>query len=444
MRRLIVILAGLFFLNSADSQDFISVDSQTYAMYLAGEWDSLIVTGKQALEHDIDYFYLRIRIGIAYYEKHNYKSAVKHFTKALKLNTGDPVALEYLYYSYLYGGQQEQAGMLRNEFPQTLQQKLPPVKGKFIDRLSAEFLYSHALNDNIVTDPGKWFSGLDPGYQTLTRSFINTNVRVRHRIKPGISITQAYTYLNKSNFNYYYDGLISTVVDGLKVIQNQYYLSPCFTTPTGFSITPYFHFLRIRYQVPRDSETGFQGGNSSGFSDQFTNQYAAGLSLEQYTGKFNLRMTGNYSNLNDSKQLLGSAGITWYPGGNLNAYLGTKINVQAEITDDGTSERLIPDFMGGFGIASRVWIELSGSYGDMRNYLEGNGYIVYNSLDWMNYKVVGIIIIPVTDAGSKIYLGGRWTGHESQYVPVFPAENQDYNSITYNSISIFGGISWKF
>ncbi len=109
---------------------------------------------------------------------------------------------------------------------------------------------------------------------------------------------------------------------------------------------------------------------------------------------------------------------------------------------------MIPDFLIGFGIASRVWMEFSGTYGNMRNYTEGKGYIVYNGLDWMIYKAIGTIIIPITPNGSSIYLGTRFAEFKSQFIPrdvPFDASSgQDINSIISNSISIFGGLSWKF
>ena len=84
----------------------------------------------------------------------------------------------------------------------------------------------------------------------------------------------------------------------------------------------------------------------------------------------------------------------------------------------------------------------------MRNYTEGNGYIVYNGLDWLIYKAIGTIIIPVTPKGSSIFLVTRFAESKSQFTlrdtPFDASSGQDINSIISNSISIFGGLSWKF
>ena len=63
----------------------ISVDAQTYSLWQKKDWNGLIAAGKKALKADIDFYYLRVRMGIAYYEKKNYHMALLHFEKAYKL-----------------------------------------------------------------------------------------------------------------------------------------------------------------------------------------------------------------------------------------------------------------------------------------------------------------------------------------------------------------------
>jgi hypothetical protein len=160
--------------------------------------------------------------------------------------------------------------------------------------------------------------------------------------------------------------------------------------------------------------------------------------------RFAIRLGGIFSSMNDASQLTGTVGLTWYPLGNLDLYMGGSLNVHNEFIDQESNIELIPEFMLGFGISSKVWMEFSGAYGDMKNYTEGNGYIVYNGLDWMKYKVIGSIVIPVSPKGSRIYLGARFAEYESRFIPFDPSAGQDLNSIINNSISIFGGLLWKF
>lgn len=449
MYRLIIILSLILLFRAGNSQDFKTVDLETYKLYMEQDWDKLIKAGKDGLKQDIDYYYLRMRIGIAYYETQNYKASQTHFRKALEFNEGDPIASEYLYYAYLFAGQTEQAGILAKDFSPSLMDKINPTPGKIVDRLALEYLYNFNDTKDLLADPDQYFSGLPPGYQLVTLNYSNLNVMLHHVLSPGITLTHAYTYLNKTNYYYYDDGLSRFGIDGQKVFQNQYFISPAFTTKRGLTIAPSFHYLRIRFQAPYIVSGGGGsgpggGGSSIQYSDLFSNQYVVGLSLSKFVDRFAIRLGGIYSSINDASQVTGMAGLTWYPKGNLDLYLGTSLNVHTGTTEQETTFELIPEFLFGFGIASRVWMEFTGSYGDMKNYTEGNGYIVYNGVDWMRYKAMATILIPITSRGSSVYLGTRFAESESIFMPFDPSSAQDLNSIISNSISIFGGLSWKF
>ena len=124
--------------------DFNRINTETYRFYEEQKWDSLIHLGKEALNQEIDYYYLRMRIGIACYNKKNYRKADDHFRVALEFNQEDPVALEYLYYSMLFAGQVERSGLVRKKFRGDLSLRLPPQKGKILDRFGMEYLFSTA------------------------------------------------------------------------------------------------------------------------------------------------------------------------------------------------------------------------------------------------------------------------------------------------------------
>ena len=442
--RLLVITSFIFLFCPLESQTYSEVDSTTYQLYLDKSWDELIHVGKDAVKKDIDYYFLRMRIGIAYYEKNNYKSAQSHFRKALEFNTGDPVASEYLYYAYLFGGQTQQAALLYREFPESLKMKVQEPGLKTIDLISVEYLYNRSFTDELADDPGT-FESLPYGAQILTRDFQNLNLALHHNMHPGTTFRHAYTYLVKDNYYYYDDGLDRFTAEGQMVRQHQYFLSPSFTFQGGLVISPSFHFLHVGFQIPELSGggPGPGGGNDVIFRKDFVNQMAGGLQLARYLGTLLVRLEGIYSNLNKTDQLSGTAGFTWYPAGNLDMYMGASLHAHMADLDAGKAA-LIPDIIFGYGIASRVWVEFSGTYGDMKNFSESNGYIVYNGLDWMTYKAMGNIMVPLTDKGSMIYAGVRYAGYENQFIPFDPAQPADLNDLKYNSLSIYGGLSWKF
>ncbi len=59
-----------FFAQAQEEPVFDSkmVEDSTYRFYLDGDWWSVISYGEAALKEDIDYYYLRMRMGIAFFE----------------------------------------------------------------------------------------------------------------------------------------------------------------------------------------------------------------------------------------------------------------------------------------------------------------------------------------------------------------------------------------
>ena len=96
-------------------------------------------------------------------------------------------------------------------------------------------------------------------------------------------------------------------------------------------------------------------------------------------------------------------------------------------------------------MAEKLWVDLKGSHGEMVNFLENNGSIVFNSFsEVIRKKMTLTLSVPVSGKGSLLYLGGRWSANESHFFPEDPAQENITNTIYYNNLSIYGGISWKF
>ena len=436
--------AGLVF--AQDQPDFRTIDSETYRLFLEQKWDSVIRMGHMALKQDIDYYYLRLRLGIASYHRKNYRRASNHFSRALRFNPGDPLALEYLYFSRLFSGQNDQAGLVRKQFMGDLALRLPPEKAKFVERTGGEYLYCEAMTDDLLSDPDALFSGLPPGQQYVTRHFYNLSFSLSHRIMPGLSITHAYNYLSKYNYLFYFDGLNQLHLADQRVYQHQYYISPVITTRTGFSFRPMFHLLSVHFQVPLFSDQGFQGGNNQPallYRDSI--DVVTGMGFSKGIGPFDLSFGLYYATINNASQVQQRLGFTWYPMGNLNLYAGCFLNSQFETTASANTIRHIPEMHAGFAIAEKVWFDLNGAIGPMEHYLEHNGSVIYNSFaDLILYKLTCTVSVPVTEKGSLVYLGGRWSANRSEYYSFYIAQSEITNHIDYNAFSIYGGLSWKF
>ncbi len=125
-RVMVLLLPALLSMNYAVSQqgpDFAGIDKNTYDLYMDSSWKELINAGESALEQGVDYYYLRMRIGIAAYELEDYSKAIRHFRKALEFNSADVTAMEYLYFSYIFYGRVMEAHLLAQSFSRELRRE---------------------------------------------------------------------------------------------------------------------------------------------------------------------------------------------------------------------------------------------------------------------------------------------------------------------------------
>ena len=127
---LLLLFAGLA--NAQEKNDFRRVDSSMYHASISENWDEVIRVGKEALHHDVDYFYLRMRMGIAYFNKQHYRNSAEQMEKALEFSPEDPLVKEYLYYALIYSGQDDEAAWASSSWRQSFKEEKDTEKDKKI------------------------------------------------------------------------------------------------------------------------------------------------------------------------------------------------------------------------------------------------------------------------------------------------------------------------
>lgn len=121
-----------------ETLDFNQVESRSYAFYLEKNWSELLKLGNRSLAAGIDYYYLRLRMGIACYEQQKYRAAIPHFEQALHFSSGETLAQEYLYYCYLYSERNEHANWLSKSFDPLLAGETKTHKSNRLGFVAAE------------------------------------------------------------------------------------------------------------------------------------------------------------------------------------------------------------------------------------------------------------------------------------------------------------------
>ena len=181
MRFLKILLLFISFSSTAQQLTYRTADTITYSQFIKKHYHELKIIGKIALQQKIDFYYLRMRLGIAYYEQKNYEKALLHFEKAIAMNPADTTAQEYLYYTYLFSGRQEDAGTFASKLSADMQKRLH-YKKKNIEAIAIEAGF--LLTDNIKLRGGKSIIGVENIYSEALYSgnVIYANAFLEHNL----------------------------------------------------------------------------------------------------------------------------------------------------------------------------------------------------------------------------------------------------------------------
>ncbi|MBC8486464.1 MAG: hypothetical protein H8D45_10540 [Bacteroidetes bacterium] len=449
-----------------------TIDKKTYRLYLQKNWDSLIIISKQALKENIDYFYLRMRIGIAFYEIDNYRKAAYQFEKAIKFNTNDQSTLEYLYYCYLNTNRDLEANELSEHFSESLQQKIKPDPNRIINNIY--FGTGPTFSNNISKNKRRNLMGRDSiyGEQDLNDNKYYLQLGLRQYIGKRFSVYLGYTNLTISklkqiqapeivktgydtilyNGSYYVDTLYkrnsNMYNQNYKLYQNQVYINANIALGKGFTLIPAFHWINVRYNtIYANIKMKYAQSYDTIPSipvysikqkDTSFNNYVASLALYKNISVFNLGLFGSYSNLNNKNQYQLGTLFTWFPKGNLDFYTtSTLVSAWGE-----QKNRFVFEQLAGVKVSPKIWTEGFITIGEMINYNEKNGFIVHNLGDKIKFRAGTNLIITLSH---KIELSLRYQFfNEECYLIRYNGENS-YKTIgsDYQNNTITGGLKWK-
>ena len=466
--------------------DFTTVDMLTYRCYQEKKWDSVILIGKQALHQDIDYYYLRVRMGISYFEKTEYFPASVHLKKAREFNSEDPIIADYLYYAYVYSGRVDEAGLVP---------RLKPGAGEpgVIREVHAEAGYTISSNRAPTNLATLMLDDSIYGEQDLYGNSFYSNLGLNLKASKRVSFALAYNYLNFNktkyiqygkgedhlesitdsawgkSYNYTFPWVIYDTSFKYQVRQHEVYIGSSVTLPGGFKIMPAFHWIYDSYNMVNPSytrdtvqDTAFYTSFDNTYhtfpymrikysferKDTSFSNYLASLRITKDLGIFNIGLEGSWSNLNNKKQKQVGISLTYFPLGNLNLY-GT---TTATGFMQGKSKRLLLSQVLGAKITPWMWGEANFYYGDYTNANIFNGSVVYNNSDIIDYRA-GASLIFMLGKHIRLSLVYQYFRKESQQIYYIKTQDPDTQVIKesqqiknnpYNTNTLIGGITWKF
>lgn len=331
-----------FQIHAQDELSSSDADSKSLQFFNDRNWDEVIKIGNEALANGYDYYYLRMRMGIAYYENKNYLLAEPHFKKGHEFNSNNDTTLEYLYYCYVFTGRSEQAKKLSKTFSLNLSNKIRLDKTP-----STEFIFVEAGSKN-ANSPYNNIDNL-----TYYKPATYAQIGLKHSVNNNFSVTHAATYYHQVD----YSGTVN---------QFQYYAQGAIPLNNNWLVSPAIHLVN----------TDFSSDTYTSFKKSY---FVGSLMLKKSIKKIELGLGSTFSNTSDTLQHNHFVSISYAPFGNNQLIMGLT-NYVHTIDDYATMNNSFTPFVY-FEASPKTAFKLSYLNNMNNNIVEDNGSLVNNAYD---------------------------------------------------------------
>jgi tetratricopeptide (TPR) repeat protein len=446
MHRLVFIILILFPLMSFSQKGEMTqdrADKITYSLYKYKQWDELIKKGEEFLKDDIDFYYLRVRLGIAYYEIENYRKSVKHLKKAFEFNDPDSLIYEYLYYSYLYSDRKPDANAFYTKYYDILSKRIAITHN--LETNSFGFSFGGSLNNN----DKKNLNLFENSSERFTRSILYDdnwylNFNLSQTAFKKLNIYHAYNYINIERNESLWDNGELIYQLPYFIDQHDYFISANYPIASGLSIIGTYQIMNSRFIssdpiiLGRDNQSIFPG-----YVNYLNNIFQVGLNLDFSNFKFISGIVAGEINEDLQKELFAS--LVYYPFGNKNLYSISSIIYHTNDEADNTifTQKL------GVRFHEKLWMEAEATIGTLINYVEPLSFLTYNIPDNITFKGGANLYYPLTDKITFSIYYKFYQREDFYFTYELPqnyilGENIYSHKFEYQTHSLTGGIEWTF
>jgi len=424
-KTIILFLLTVLFLSAKAQQaiNYPTVNQKTYELFQQEKWHELIDLGKLSLENGIDFYYLQVRMGVAYYWTENYAASVKYFENAYSQNRDNELVMEYLYFAYVFSAQTEEARILADTFTEKFKKQLKIDKMPAVHSVYGE--YMHEIFEQYAVPDAE---NLEQA-EVKARSYWNLTAELFIRKR-----TTAFFSFSRIDADKLLREASSSDAISEKLKQNQYYFSLKYRLRHKMDFAVGFHLLQTAIS---EDQNGRQAGNVT-YAPSFST-YAFSLSLSKRFPVFSTALSLSISNLNEAFQLQPTVNLNVMPFGNMRLVFNSKLSYPLQA--NAGSLRSNPVFKQTVGISflKRVWFETGIAYGDMLNFTEYNAYVVNNDVDLTKWRFDALLNVSFFESRLNIFARYRRSEKENTYIL-----DEQENQIKYINQSITGGIKWYF
>ncbi|WP_456376374.1 hypothetical protein [Lutibacter sp.] len=441
MEKQIVFIIVLLFGISSSAQkkqlSFKQVDSTTYAQYLKQDWKSLLDLGKQSRAESIDFYYLKVRMGIAYFKEGKMLSAIQLLEEAYKVNSFDVVVQEYLYWAYRYSGLILESRLFYSTMDKKLKKKIN-LDLPFVTTLSLNILATNNLDYDQMLEIGTNSENNDIRF--FPKNYQLYSLGMSHPLSKKVNLYHQLSVMYTNSLQQENSGgeFINETYEGK---ETRYYADVTVALGNRWYLDTYFNVIFGKYDNLNidDTTLSARGGPGTIFSASSSTitytdvVFGGSITKASYFVKNTLSVS--VSNLNGLNQFQAGYSIFLYPlGSTLIVPFGS---IQYQIQDPDSNVV----FTGGLSYSTEKFsITGFGTTGKINNFIASNGAIIYNQTSPAINEFGASL--QFFNKNSIIKVGYSFMEMEDNYYN----ENLDSTPRTFNfnQQNITAGITWKF
>lgn len=371
----LVVLMLLLPLNGAAQSTWKKIDSLTYRLYLEKKWEPLLEEVADSLNQGIDFYYLRVRAGVAAYKLKKYRTAVEHFRQARSLDDNDEFVNKYYYYALIMLGQNDEASFLADRFPPDFI-SLAGIRTK--GRLSAVTVeaqlginsrHADMIAQNIIREDGL------TSYRSVLKTQLYESVGLEHHITGRLNVFHSFSQagvIRTQQYQSAYNQL--KLLKETSALQYQYRLHGRFLAGRGWVVRSAVSSLwgRSNYHLLSYNLSGepVLSLKSWTIADKLIN---AGISKELPFLRPKVSVT--YGEINRHGQLQADGQLVIYPLENADLYFISDVSLHF----DESVEKAKSVFAQKLGVkGGPAWFIADGTWGMVGNFSSSEGLVVYN------------------------------------------------------------------
>lgn len=377
-------------IRAQDTLTSATVEAKSYSLFTQADWDELISYGNMVLGKGFDYYYLRYRLGVAYFYEKKYRIAETQFEKANAFNSTDE-AQEYLYYCYLYTGQYEKARWLSKSFSP---EAVAYTKSNELKAFSfANVEAGMAETDSTVQFSNYYYSQIGAGFYVNRRFSMYAS---------GTYFTQDNFRENTRQFQFYLNGRIPlkhgwTLSLGVQPIMRSS-AAKTYTTDSSYFYTKDIIPSKIPPH-PIDSVIKMRHGKDTVISTTGASQrkinFIGAFSLTKSISNFDISLGTAIGSFDTTTQYEHYLGVSYYPLGNTILAITETGFLHTETHYASTHTGLLSSVT--FSPSEKFSFTASYLANNGGNLIENDGYLVNGEPDFM----VGRLSLLVNLAISK-------------------------------------------